>query len=93
MDDAGRANQEVPRISMNEVRAAMKKIKSGKPVGPDDILVEAWKCLVKWAKEFLTRLFKKILESENMPEEWRKSVLVSISKNKVVCNTVAITEE
>ena len=46
MDDAGRANQEVPRISMNEVRAAMKRMKSGnlKAAGSDDIPVEAMKC-------------------------------------------------
>ncbi|KAF7666398.1 hypothetical protein LDENG_00012110 [Lucifuga dentata] len=34
------------------------------------------------AVEFLTRLFNEILESERMPEEWRRSVLVPIFKNK-----------
>ena len=32
-------------ISKDEVRTAMKRMKSGKAVGPDDIPVEAWKCL------------------------------------------------
>ncbi|XP_026158996.1 serine hydrolase-like protein [Mastacembelus armatus] len=34
------------------------------------------------AIEFLTGLLNKILESERMPEEWRRSVLVPIFKNK-----------
>uniref|UniRef100_A0A3Q3LST9 Protein odr-4 homolog n=1 Tax=Mastacembelus armatus TaxID=205130 RepID=A0A3Q3LST9_9TELE len=42
-------------------------------------------CLMKSGKsvvEFLTGLLNKILESERMPEEWRRSVLVPIFKNK-----------
>ncbi|KAK3575408.1 hypothetical protein QTP86_026247, partial [Hemibagrus guttatus] len=57
-------------------------MKSGKAVGPDDIPVEVWKCLGEAAVEFLTRLFNRVLESERMPEEWRRSVLVPIFKNK-----------
>ncbi|KAK3545654.1 hypothetical protein QTP70_009556 [Hemibagrus guttatus] len=57
-------------------------MKSGKAVGPDDILVEVWKCLGEAAVEFLTNLFNRLLESERMPEEWRSSVLVPIFKNK-----------
>ena len=75
-------NQEVWWISKDEVRTAMKRMKSGKAVGLDDRPVEAWKCLGKMAVEFLTRLFNIILESERMPEEWRLSVLVPIFKNK-----------
>ncbi|KAK3511151.1 hypothetical protein QTP70_032156 [Hemibagrus guttatus] len=57
-------------------------MKSGKAVGPDDIPVEVWKCLKEAAVEFLTSLFNRVLESERMPEEWRRSVLVPIFKNK-----------
>ncbi|KAK3564497.1 hypothetical protein QTP86_022776 [Hemibagrus guttatus] len=57
-------------------------MKSGKAVGPDDIPVEVWKCLGEAAVEFLTSLFNRVLESEKMPEEWRRSVLVPIFKNK-----------
>ncbi|KAK3553657.1 hypothetical protein QTP70_006864 [Hemibagrus guttatus] len=57
-------------------------MKSGKAVGPDDIPVEVWKCLGEAAVEFLANLFNKVLESERMPEEWRRIVLVPIFKNK-----------
>ncbi len=69
-------------ISEDEVRAAMKRMKSGKAVGPDEIPVEAWRCLGEMAVKFLTRLFNQILESESMPEEWTRSLLVAIYKNK-----------
>ncbi|KAK3575126.1 hypothetical protein QTP86_020810, partial [Hemibagrus guttatus] len=74
--------QKVAKIRKDEVRKALKRMKSGKAVGPDDIPVEVWKCLGEAAVEFLTSLFNRVLESERMPEEWRRSVLVPIFKNK-----------
>ncbi|KAK3536593.1 hypothetical protein QTP86_013788, partial [Hemibagrus guttatus] len=74
--------QKVDKIKKDEVRKALKRMKSGKAVGPDDIPVEVWKCLGEAAVEFFTSLFNRVLESERMPEEWRRSVLVPIFKNK-----------
>ncbi|KAK3525112.1 hypothetical protein QTP86_016485, partial [Hemibagrus guttatus] len=74
--------QKVDKIRKDEVRKALKRMKCGKAVGPDDISVEVWKCLREAAVEFLTSLFNWVLESERMPEEWRRSVLVPIFKNK-----------
>ncbi|KAK3567231.1 hypothetical protein QTP86_015063, partial [Hemibagrus guttatus] len=74
--------QKVDKIRKDEVRKALKRMKSGKAVGPDDIPVEVWKCLGEAAVEFLTGLFNRVSESERMPEEWRRSVLVPIFKNK-----------
>ncbi|XP_065654616.1 uncharacterized protein LOC136081243 [Hydra vulgaris] len=75
-------NQEVPQVSKEEVRAAIRRIKCGKAIGPDDIPVEACKCLGEIAVEFLTWLFKRILEGQKMSEEWRHSIMVPIFKNK-----------
>ncbi|KAK3513535.1 hypothetical protein QTP70_016470, partial [Hemibagrus guttatus] len=66
--------QKVDKIRKDEVRKALKRMKSGKAVGPDDILVEVWKCLGEAAVEFLTSLFNRVLESERMPEEWRRNL-------------------
>ncbi|KAK3517722.1 hypothetical protein QTP70_016495, partial [Hemibagrus guttatus] len=74
--------QKVDKIRKDEVRKALKRMKSGKAVGPDDIPVEVWKCLGEAAVEFLASLFNRVLESERMPEEWRRSVFVPIFKNK-----------
>lgn len=37
-------DQKVQKISKEEVRLALKRMKSGKAVGPDDIPMEVWKC-------------------------------------------------
>lgn len=60
----------------------MKRMKSGKVFGFDDIFVEVWKCLGEMVVEFLIGLFNRILGGEKMFEEWRRSVMVFIFKNK-----------
>ena len=59
-----------------------KRMKKGKAVGPDELPVEVWKCMGEMGIEFLTRLFNRLLMGERMPEEWRRSVLIPIYKNK-----------
>ena len=53
-----------------------------KAVGPDELPVEGWKCMGEMGIMFLTRLFNRLLMGERMPEEWRRSVLIPIYKNK-----------
>ncbi|KAK3566841.1 hypothetical protein QTP86_004554 [Hemibagrus guttatus] len=55
--------QKVDKIRKDEVRKALKRMKSGKAVGPDDIPMEVWKCLGEAAVEFLTSLFNRVLEN------------------------------
>ncbi|KAK3556309.1 hypothetical protein QTP70_007129 [Hemibagrus guttatus] len=72
--DGKDVQQKVDKIRKDEVRKALKRMKSGKAVGPDDIPVEVWKCLGEAAVEFLTTLFNRVLESDRMPEEWRRNL-------------------
>jgi hypothetical protein len=51
-------------------------------MGPDGIPIEVWKCLGDSAIVWLTKLFNHILRSNMMPDEWRRSTLVPIFKNK-----------
>ena len=94
-NDGERVNLEVERISKEEVRGNMQRMKNGNVVGPDDIPVEVWKCLGENAREFLTKLNKRTMESDRMIEEWRDSVLMPIFKNKggiqSCCNYIGIT--
>lgn len=50
-------------------------MKSGKTFRPDDIPLEVWTYLEEVAVKFLNGLFNKILDSEKMPEECKRSVL------------------
>ena len=74
-------NEEVNCIS-REVKNALRRMKKGKAVGPDKLPVEVWKCMEEMGIKFLIRLFNKLLVGEWMPEEWRRSVLIPIYKNK-----------
>ena len=57
-------------------------MKKGKAVGPDELPVEVWTCMEKMGIKFPTKLFNRLLMGERMPEEWRRSVLIPIYKNK-----------
>ena len=72
----------VRRIQESEVKEALKRMKGGKATGPDGIPVEVWRCLGDIAIVWLTKLFNCIFRSNKMPEEWRRSILVPIYKNK-----------
>ena len=75
-------NKEVNCVSKEEVKNALRKMKKGKAVGPDELPVEVWKCMGKIKIKFLTRLFNRLLMGKWMPEEWRRNVLIPIYKNK-----------
>ena len=83
-NDGERVNLEVESISKEEVRVNMQRMKNGKAVGPDDILVEVWKCLGESALKFLTKLRNRTIERGRMPDEWRDSVLIRVTYRAVV---------
>ncbi|KAI3801889.1 hypothetical protein L1987_30006 [Smallanthus sonchifolius] len=69
-------------ITQEEVRSALKKMGRAKAVGPDNIPIEAWKCMGEEGVQWLTRLFNNIFKTGKMPDQWRRSVLVPLYKNK-----------
>ena len=81
-EEAEVVKEEVNCVSREEVKNALRRMKKGKVVGPDELPVEVWKCMEEMGIEFLTRLFNRLLMGERMPEEWRRSVLIPIYKNK-----------
>lgn len=60
----------VPKITMEEVKNSIDRMKKGKLVGPDGIPVEVWKVLGEIGCEWLTLLFCKLLDMGKIPEEW-----------------------
>ncbi len=66
------------RISAKKVGEALKRMKSGKAVGLNDIPIEAWKCLGEVGIQWLTRLSNRILETRKMPDVWRHNIVVPI---------------
>ena len=82
IEEAEVVNEEVNCVNREKVKNALRRMKKGKAVGPDELPVEVWKCMGEMGIEFLTRLFNRLLMGEQMPEEWRRSVLIPIYKNK-----------
>jgi len=70
------------RINESEVKVALKRMKSRKAVGPDGIPIEVWRCSEEIDVRWLTNLFNKIRLSKKMSNEWRKSTIVPLYKNK-----------
>jgi hypothetical protein len=70
LDDSIDTNKRfVRRIQESEVKEALKKMKIGKALGPDDIPIEVWRCLGDIAIVWLTKLFNIIFRSNKMPDE------------------------
>nr|GEX26133.1 retrovirus-related Pol polyprotein LINE-1 [Tanacetum cinerariifolium] len=53
-----------------------------KAVDPDQIPIEAWRCLGDEGVKWLTCIFNKIFSSAKMPDDWRLSEVIPIYKNK-----------
>jgi hypothetical protein len=79
-DDLNR--QFVCRIQESKVKDALKRMKGGNAMGPNGIPIEVWRSLGDVVIVWLTKLFNLIFQSNKMSNEWRRSILVPIFKNK-----------
>ena len=68
-EEAEAVNEEVNCVSRGEVKNALRKMKKGKALEPDELPVKVWKCMGNMEIKFLTKLFNSLLVSEHMPEE------------------------
>lgn len=73
---------EIEDFSDEEVSEAVKQMKNGKAVGPDQIPAELWKKCGDIGITFLAILFNKIKQGDKMPEAFRNSFLLPFFKNK-----------
>ena len=58
--------RECSRISKEEVKETLRRMKSGKAVGPNLIPVEIWKCLGEVGIDWLVELFNIIFRTVKM---------------------------
>ena len=68
-EEAEVVNEEVNYVSREDVINALRRMKKGKAVGPDELPVEVWKYMEKMRIKFLTRLFNRLLVGKRIPEE------------------------
>uniref|UniRef100_A0A3B1JXQ2 ribonuclease H n=1 Tax=Astyanax mexicanus TaxID=7994 RepID=A0A3B1JXQ2_ASTMX len=74
--------REVARLPVlkEEVRHAVKRLKTGKSPGPDNIPAELLKNGGEDTISILTSMCQKIWESKEWPEEWTKSLIILLPK-------------
>ena len=93
-DDEGRPDQvtvndeEGPPILTSEVKYAMKRMKSGKAPGTDDIRIEQLKALDEEGIKILTDLCNEVYSTGNIPGEMKHSIFVKLPKkaNAIECS-------
>ena len=67
-------------ITEQEVRQAIKNLKTGKASGLDNICAEFLKYAENFVVPFLTKLFKKLYDRSYFPLDWCKSVIIHLFK-------------
>ena len=70
----------VQEISREDVKKATESMKKGKAVGCSGLLIDLIKHLGECGVDMIHEILKKVWEEEQMPEEWKKSEIVSIYK-------------
>jgi len=70
------------RTTKDEVQEALRKKKVRKAVGLDSIHVEIKKSLGEEGIEWLIEFFNVIFKTATMPQEWRHSTVIPMSKKK-----------
>ena len=63
-----------------EVKAAIQTLKSGKSCGIDAINAEMLKADIPTSTRVLTDLFENIWNSDTIPEDWSKGIIVKVPK-------------
>ena len=77
-----RRELEMNTITEEEVEKAVKKMKTEKAVGVDELSVEMVKPSRLEGIKWLTRLFNVRFTTGEIPTEWRREVIVPIWKGK-----------
>ncbi len=87
------AAQQLPEITTSEIskaeiRGSISRLKNRKSPGMDSISAEMLKCTQDTAIKKLHKLFNKIMAEQKVPSDWRRSLIVKISKkgNLTICN-------
>ena len=79
-DDVNSVHDELldSEITEDEVRKAIRRLKSGKAAGTDQIINEFLKSTERVTLPFLVKLCKAIFNQGIFPEEWTKSIIVPL---------------
>ena len=82
----------IPNITLEEVGTQLKKMKTGKACGPDQIPLEVWKLLCDEGVDYFLQTMNAVLV-EGMSQSCRRVKYLHSTRGKVLCWNVGIVEE
>ena len=80
--DAPMVTGPVEKVSREEVREAIRKMKQGKAAGLSEVTTEMIVAGGRIAEEVILQLCQRVLDGKGIPDEWKTSVVVPIFKGK-----------
>jgi hypothetical protein len=72
----------IDSISPEEVRRAVAAMKNGKAAGLSGVVAEMLKASGEVGINWMTELFNKIIADGRIPDDWKKSLMVTVYKGK-----------
>lgn len=79
--------EDIPPFTLDEILQVHFEIKNKKAPGPDGLIPEVIKTLIKAAPDFCLNLFNKLIERGHFPDAWKKANLVLLEKEKKPSDT------
>ena len=81
-DDVNTVHDELldSEITEDEIRKAIRRLKSGKAAGADQVINEFLKSTERVILPFLVKLCNAIFNQSIFPEEWTKSIIVPLHR-------------
>ena len=80
--DAPMVTGPVEKVSREEVREAIRKMKQGKAAGLSEVTTEMIVAGGRIAEEVILQLCQRVLDGKGISDEWKTSVVVPILKGK-----------
>jgi len=79
-------------ITIDELNEVLKHAKNRKSCGLDNLTMELWKFGGTELKIHLLELFNKIIDKNQMPQEWETGMVINIQKREQKANEKIIEE-
>ena len=86
VEQGDKLNIRTGRITRVEIKSAINKLKNGRAAGCDIIPLEAIKAGGEVSEEVLLDLFNRIWSEEQVPEKWKKGLLIKLPKRGDLSN-------
>ena len=79
-------------IRRDEILKALRVVKKGKAAGPTGIVSEMFMADEDCSVDWLTSLCNLIVAQGRIPDDWKSSILLPVSKGKEIQWNVGLTE-